>query len=213
MHCKETTPLWRGVAASLLLNVQSWNLVHCETLWGDGHEQHAPFQPSPCWVGKGLSCPILLFHQGQIPSFLVGFLGAQCLHGIWELVNHSEWSRVAEELLLARVQSGFCRPPRLWAQTQRSSSQHPYGHSSVPQPVLPHAWLPRWAEEAERDTSSCFPPHPYDLISVPCLWLGVLMEREGAGSGVFRHNFLNPEQQSNSDTQPPTCKVAHGSVL
>lgn len=124
-------------------------------------------------VGRGLCCPTLLFHQGEIPSLLTDFLGVHCPHVIWKLHNHNGWSRVAEELLLFRVQSGFCRPPRLWAQTQRSSSQHlpkiptpcpgkryhccsspqpysqmlagsnPWGQSSVPQPALPSAWLPK----------------------------------------------------------------------
>lgn len=33
------------------------------------------------------------------------------------------------------------------------------------------------------------------------------------GIGVFRHKFLNPEHQSNSDTQPPMCKVVSAVTL
>lgn len=33
------------------------------------------------------------------------------------------------------------------------------------------------------------------------------------GTGVFRHKFLNPEHQSNSDTQPPMCKVVSAVTL
>lgn len=49
-------------------------------------------------------------------------------------------------------------------------------------------WVPWWRER---------------VLTVGCC-------HQKRGTGVFRHNFLNPEQQSNSDTQPPTCKVVHG---
>lgn len=57
MHCKETTPTWQGVTASLLLNLQSWNLVQCETLWGDQPEKHVMSQLSPCQGGEKVLLP------------------------------------------------------------------------------------------------------------------------------------------------------------
>lgn len=45
-------------------------------------------------------------------------------------------------------------------------------------------------------------------------WRGRVLEvgcyHQKRGIGIFRHNFPNPEQQTNLDTQPPTFKVAHG---
>lgn len=189
MHCKETTPLWWGVAASLLLSVQSWNLVHCETLWGDGHKQHPTSQPSPCQGGRGFSCPILLFHQGGIPSFLISFLGVQCPHGIWKLVNHSEWSRVAASCFWPGSSQAFADHPDSEPRP-RGAAYSPYQRSQAPvqaggttAEVVHHSPAARcWMAPTLRGTVLC----PSQYCSMPGCQGGQRRQREVL-KAVFLH--------------------------
>lgn len=204
-------------------------------------------QLSPCQQGRGLSCPIPLFQQGEIPSFLIDFLGAHCPQGTWKLLIHNGWSRVAEELPLARVQSGFCRPPRPRgaAHSTYQRSQCPVQAGGTSAAAVHHSPAARCCRlvPALRGTVLCPSQHCPEpecqggqprqrevpkaaflhipMVLFQCLvwgwvswWRGRVLavgcHHQKSGIGVFRHNFLNSEQQSNSGTQPPPCKVAPG---